>query len=86
MPETAAPAATWKRVVAAILDFFTIFFVAGYMIARFTGGLTDDGFSLKDGPAFLAFGVIAICFVAGRLYAGGTLWDRIFQIERPQPR
>jgi hypothetical protein len=86
MPETVAPAPTWKRVVAAILDFFTIFFLTGYVIARFTGELTDDGFSLKGGPAFLAFGVIVIYFFVGRRYAGGTLWDRIFRIARPQPR
>jgi hypothetical protein len=86
MPETVERAATWKRVVAAILDFFTIFFAGGYVIARLTGGMTDDGFNLKGAPAFVLFAVIVIYFFVGRRYAGGTLWDRIFRIERPQPR
>ena len=86
MPETVEPAATWKRVVAAILDFFTVFFAAGYAIARATGGMTEDGFNLKGGPAFGLFAVIVIYVFVGRRYAGGTLWDRIFRIGRPQPR
>jgi hypothetical protein len=86
MAEAVAPAATWKRVVASILDFFTIFIAGGYVIARLTGGMTEDGFNLKGGPAFVLFAAIIIYFVVGRLYAGGTLWDRIFRIARPQPQ
>ena len=78
---TSAPA-----VVAAILDFFTIFMAGGYVIARLTGGTTEDGFNLKGGPAFVLFAVIVIYFFVGRRYAGGTLWDRIFRIARPQPQ
>jgi hypothetical protein len=84
MAETAERAPTWKRVIAAILDFFTVFFVGGFAIAHFTGGMTDNGFNLKGGPAFVLFAVIVVYFVVGRRY-GGTLWDRIFQIKRPQP-
>jgi intracellular septation protein A len=81
-----APAAIWKRVVAAVLDFFTVFFVAGWVIAQVAGGTTDTGFKLEGGPAIALFVLIAAYFFIGRRYAGGTLWDRIFRIGRPQPR
>jgi hypothetical protein len=80
-----ARAAVWKRVVAVILDFFTVFFVGGYAIGKVSGNLTSDGFSLTGGPAFGLFALIAIYFFVGRRYAGGTLWDRILRIGRPQP-
>jgi hypothetical protein len=34
------PSATWKRVLAWMLDFFTVFFVVGMVIAQFTGETT----------------------------------------------
>lgn len=86
MTEAVERAATWKRVVASILDFFTTFIAGGYVVARLTGGMTEDGFNLKGGPAFVLFAMIVVYFAIGRLYAGGTLWDRIFRIARPQPR
>jgi hypothetical protein len=85
MAETALRAATWKRVVAAILDFFTIFFVAGYVIANVTGETTEGGFSLNGASALVLLVVIVAYFWIGRKYAGGTLWDRMLRIGRPQP-
>jgi hypothetical protein len=85
MTEVLKRAPVWKRVIASILDFFTIFFAGGYLIARLTGGITDGGFNLTGGPAFALFALIIAYFVVGRRFAGGTLWDRIFRIERPQP-
>ena len=85
MPDIIERAATWKRVIAAILDFFTVMIAGGYGIASFTGGTTSDGFSLNGGPAFALFALVVIYFLVGRRYAGGTLWDRIFRIGRPQP-
>ena len=79
------PAKTWKRVLAAILDFFTVFIAGGMVIAKFTNETTDSGFALNGGSAFLLFGIIIAYFVIGRRFAGGTLWDRIFRIARPQP-
>jgi uncharacterized RDD family membrane protein YckC len=76
----------WKRVLAAILDFFTVFFVFGWIIGHFTGNNTDDGFKLDGGPAILLFVVLIAYFFIGRRYAGGTLWDRILRIGRPQPK
>ena len=54
MPE-AKPVATWRKVLAAILDFFTIFFVGGYIVGYATGNLTADGFDLQGGPALIFF-------------------------------
>ena len=79
-------AATWKRVIAAILDFFTIFFLGGYAIGSLAGDTTSEGFHLTGVPALILFAVIAIYFFVGRRLLGGTLWDRIFRIARPQPK
>jgi hypothetical protein len=49
-----------RKVIAAVLDFLTILFVGGYVIGYLTGNLTEDGFSLKGGPAFILFAVIAL--------------------------
>ncbi len=81
-----APVAVWKRVAAAVLDFFTVFLAAGYGIGKATGMITPEGgFKLEGWPALLLFGVIAIYFFVGRRFAGGTLWDRVLGIGRPQP-
>lgn len=85
MPETLERASTCKRVTAAILDFFTIFIAGGFVIAHLTGGITESGFKLTGGPAFALFALIVAYFLVGRRYARGTLWDRIFRIQRPQP-
>lgn len=71
------PVATWRKVVAAILDAIFIFWLAGYLIARFTGGLTDDGFKLDGGPAFLLFAVVVLYFIVFRRFLGGTLFQRL---------
>jgi DMSO reductase anchor subunit len=85
MSQTAAPAAVWKRVVATILDFLTVFIGGGYLIGRATGSLTPDGFNLTGVPALLLFALIVAYFFAGRRVLGGTLWDRVLGIRRPQP-
>lgn len=75
----------WKRVTAAVLDFFTVFFVGGMAIGKITGTSTSEGFSLQGVPALALFALIGVYFFVGRRYAGGTAWDRIFRIRRPQP-
>lgn len=85
MTDPVVPASVWKRVLAAILDFFTAFFFFGWLIGHFTGNTTEEGFNLKGGPAFLLFVLLVAYFFIGRRYAGGTLWDRILRIGRPQP-
>jgi hypothetical protein len=71
------PVSTWRKVFAAIFDFLTIFFLAGYAIGYATGGTTKTGFKLDGAPALVLFAVIVVYFVVGRKYAGGTLWQRI---------
>lgn len=84
-PPSVRPASTFKRVVAAVFDFFTVFFVGGWLIGKVTGETTQDGFSLSGGPAFALFALVVIYFFVGRKVVGGTLWDRILGIARPQP-
>ena len=79
------PAKTWKRVLAAILDFITVFWIGGLVIARLTNETTDSGFALQGSSALVLFALIVVYFVVGRRFAGGTIWDRIFRIQRPQP-
>lgn len=73
--------ATWRIILAGILDFGTVFGIGGYAIARFTGNTTESGFQLNGLPAVVLFAVIIGYFVAGR-YLGGTLWQRILRARR----
>jgi hypothetical protein len=70
---------TWRKAVAAILDFFTVFFVGGFIIASLAGGQTGGGFDLSGAPALLLFALIIAYFVIGYRYAGGTIWQRILK-------
>lgn len=79
------PASAFKRGVSAVFDFFTVFFVGGYIIGKLTNETTDEGFSLSGGPAIALFVLIVVYFYVGRKQLGGTLWDRILGIGRPQP-
>lgn len=69
--------ATWRKVVAAILDFVFILFAAGYAVGYATGGLTSDGFKLEGAPAFLVFGIMALYFIVFSRFLGGTLFQRL---------
>jgi hypothetical protein len=71
---------TWKIVLAAILDFVTVMFGAGYFIGWLTNSLTDKGFSLNGGPALVLIAVIVAYFVIAQRFLGGTLWRKIFGI------
>ena len=70
-----------RIVFAAILDFFTVFLVGGYVIAKMTGNTTEGGFSLEGGPALMLFGLIIVYFVVLGKYAGGTIWQRILGVK-----
>lgn len=70
-----------RIVFAAILDFFTVFIVGGYLIAKFTGNTSEGGFQLNGTPALLLFGLVIAYFVAGK-YLGGTLWQRILGTKK----
>jgi hypothetical protein len=86
MTDAVEPAAVWKRGLAATLDFFTAFAVFGWLIGHFTGHTTDNGFNLTGGWALLFAAAMIAYFYIGRRVAGGTLWDRILGIGRPQPK
>ncbi|MES2194448.1 MAG: hypothetical protein V4517_08520 [Pseudomonadota bacterium] len=77
MTDIAKPAAAWRKVLAAVFDFITVFVVIGYTIAQLTGNVTNEGFKLEGMPAFVMFALIVIYFVAGTKYLGGTIWQRI---------
>jgi hypothetical protein len=72
-------------VLAAILDFVMLFAAGGWIVARLTGETTENGFALTGAPALVLFAVIVAYFVIGRKFVGGTVWDRILGIARPQP-
>ncbi len=67
-----------KKVLAGILDFFTVFIIGGIAIGKFTGGMTDGGFKLEGMPALILFALIIAYFVIG-WKTGGTLWQRILK-------
>lgn len=73
--------ATWRIVLAAILDFVTIFFAAGFVIGWLSGGLTETGFALHGLPAVALLIVLVGYFWLGRRL-GGTLWQRLLRARR----
>jgi len=77
----AKPVSTWRKVVAAILDFLFVMFIGGYAIGYMTGNLTDEGFSLNGGPAFILFAIIILYFVIFTRYLGGTVFQRLLGVR-----
>ena len=75
------PVAAWRMVLAVVLDFFSVFMVAGYAVGYLTGNLTDEGFDLKGGPALFVFALIALYFVVFIKFLGGTLWQRVLGVR-----
>jgi hypothetical protein len=80
--ETVRKVATWRIVVAFILDFLTAFFALGFLVASIFGGKTADGFSLQGGPALLLFAAMIAYFVIFNRFLGGTIWKRILRAVR----
>ncbi len=78
------PIATWRKVVAAILDFIFIFAAGGYAIGYATGNVTAEGFSLQGGPAFILFAIVVLYFIVFRRYLGGTLFQRLLGAREPR--
>ena len=76
------PVSTWRKVLAGILDFFFVLFIAGYAIAYFTGNTTENGFELKGAPALALFGTIILYFVIFTRFLGGTVWQRLLGARR----
>jgi hypothetical protein len=73
--------ATWRKTVAAMLDFVFVFFIAGYVVGYLTGNLTSGGFELHGAPALVVFAAIAVYFVIFTRFLGGTLWQRMLGVR-----
>lgn len=74
--------ATWRIVLAAILDFLTAFFGLGFLVAALTGGMTENGFQLNGWPALLVFALIVAYFIVFNKFLGGTIWKWILGARR----
>ncbi len=72
---------TWRKVVAAILDFVFVLMIGGYAIGYMTGNLSDEGFDLKGGPAFILFAIIILYFVVFTRFLGGTVFQRLLGVR-----
>lgn len=79
--DTPKPVSTTRKVFAAILDFIFVMVIAGYAIGYMTGNVSDEGFELKGGPAFLLFAIIILYFVVFTRYLGGTVWQRLLGVR-----
>ncbi|MBX8824894.1 hypothetical protein [Ochrobactrum sp. SFR4] len=80
--ETRKQPATWRIVTAAILDFFTAFWVIGYAVALVSGGITENGFQLNGWPALLCFGLIIAYFILFNRFFKGTIWKHLLSAQR----
>jgi hypothetical protein len=80
-PVGTKPVSAWRKVFAAILDFFMVLIVGGYVIASLTGGVTTGGFELNGAPAFALFALIILYFVLFGRYLGGTIWQRLLGVR-----
>jgi hypothetical protein len=85
-PRIQKPVAIWRKVLAAVLDFFFVLYIAGYAVGYLTGNLTNDGFKLEGAPAMIVFALIAIYFVVFTRFLGGTLWQRLLGARNGRSR
>jgi len=79
--EPADPIATWRRPVAAALDFLFAFLVAGYVVGYVTGKMTKNGFAFDGAPALAVFVLAALYFVVSARFFGGTVWQRALGVR-----
>ncbi len=85
MAPLGAPAPVWKRVAAPILDFLTVFAAAGYLIGLASGDWRSGFPLLGDSWGADVRLVVIILYFAIGWRVGGTLWDRLLGVARPQP-
>ena len=74
--------ATWRIVLALILDFFTAFWVLGFLVASILGGRTENGFQLNGLSALVFFASVIAYFIVFNKYLGGTIWKRLLKAKR----
>lgn len=60
---TISTPAQWRVILAFVFDLITSFTVFGYIVAVFTGSITDGGFFLEGAPALIAFVLIVAYFI-----------------------
>jgi hypothetical protein len=79
----AKPVATWRKVVAGILDTLCVFFIAGFAVGYLTGGITPDGhgFELKGMPALIVLFTVGAYFAIFTKFLGGTVWQRLLRVR-----
>lgn len=73
--------ASWRIILAFVLDLITAFFAFGFLVAYLVGGMTEDGFALDGWRALLLFALIIAYFAFSRHF-GGRLWQRILGAVR----
>lgn len=74
--------ATWRIILAFLLDLVMSFAILGYLIGLVFGGATDTGFSLEGWRALLLFAAVIAYFVVFNRFLGGTIWKRILRAVR----
>ena len=74
--------ATWRIILAFVLDLLTAFFALGFIVSRLFGGATESGFSLEGWTAVLLIALIVAYFVVFNKFLGGTIWKRILGAVR----
>lgn len=79
--QTAGPA-SWRIILAFLLDLVTAFLVLGFAVASVTGDRTEGGFQLNGLPAVVLFGLIIAYFIVFNSFLGGTIWKRILKAQR----
>ena len=75
MAEGQRDVATWRIILAFVLDALTAFIVFGYLVATPFGGRTEGGFSLRGGPALVMLGRVVGYFLSAPR-VGGRLCER----------
>ena len=68
------------RAVATLIDT-ALLFVAGYVLASFTGGTTEGGFLLTGAPAFLWFAIALAYYIVLEALYGATLGKRLIGLK-----
>ncbi len=76
------PAALWRRILAAILDFALAFGGGGYAIASLTGDTTANGFELNGMPALILFAGVIAYFLIFNKFLGGTIFRHLLGATR----
>ncbi len=82
MSDDAKPVGTGRKILAGILDFITSFGGLGYLIAKFTGDTTENGFQLNGLPALVLFALVLAYFILLPKFVGGTIWQKILRTRR----